>query len=117
MTEIIHQHFIVDAKITNPVDDIGFLESWMKELVQIVGMEIAIPPKAFLVEDPNNWGPTALVGITTSHSSFHMWTKEDPPYFCFDLYSCKPFNEEVVLDHLEVFKPYDMNIQRIQRGI
>lgn len=113
-----HLHLIVNAKckdLPNFKEDVSQLEDWMAELVSIIGMKIAVPPRAKYVYDEGNEGPTCVCAITTSHCSIHIWDSEEQPYLRFDLYSCKCFDPNVVLEHLGHFNIFDAKTMYISR--
>lgn len=94
-----HIHLLVRAEVYTPQIEEEELRNWFSELVRKVGMQELIPPVAKFCDDPNNLGCTGMVGITTSHSSMHVWEKES--YLQMDLYSCRNFNVDVVMDHID----------------
>ena len=58
---------------------------------------------------------TGLIGIITSHISFHYWTKEK--YLQLDIYSCKEFNIEKTRKFLKDFwKSSEEKILFIERN-
>ena len=61
-------------------------------------MKILIPPVAKYCETVGNEGTTGTVVIETSHSSIHIWHKEPVPYIKMDVYSCKDFEPNDVVD-------------------
>ena len=65
-------------------------------------------------KDPG--GFSGFVMIYESHISLHTFTKKG--FFTADVYSCKPFDHEVVIKYIkEVFKPKDLDSLRIDRGL
>lgn len=96
-----HRHLIVTAFVTNPPTSAHEGEIWLRELVDLVDMEILFDAKAIYCEDLGNEGVTGIVGLTTSHASFHEWHMNvAEPFFQFDLYSCRDYSLETVFDHL-----------------
>lgn len=97
-----HLHLVVTAFVTNPPTNAQQGEDWLRELVRLVDMEILFDAKALYCEDLGNEGVTGIVGLTTSHSSFHEWhVNVDEPFFQFDLYSCRNYDVETVFQHLQ----------------
>lgn len=98
----VHKHILVTGYTQNAPqkDYIMFLEKWFEELVDDVKMNILIPPKCVWCDTDGNEGITGLVCIDTSHSSIHFWSLPKP-YFKFDLYSCKDFSTNVVVNMLK----------------
>lgn len=95
-----HRHMIVTAYCTDCPTSVEKGENWLRELVDLVGMQILFDANAIYCEDLGNEGVTGVVGLTTSHASFHSWHMAEKPFLTMDLYSCKDFDSEVVLDHL-----------------
>lgn len=110
-----HRHLIVTAFLDNAPTSVVIGESWLTELVSIVDMQILMDAKAIYCEDLGNEGLTGIVGLTTSHSSFHAWHQADRPFMNFDLYSCKEFEIEDVLAHFSCFVPTKISYMLIDR--
>lgn len=115
----VHSHLLVSASIRSPDITAGGLIHWLNRLVELVDMEVFMGARARYCEDPDNSGITGDVVITTSHSSIHIWDKpgkDGLPYLEFDLYSCKEFDPEVVLNHLRVFDLVKVDWMLIDRS-
>lgn len=102
-----HKHLIVNAKLysNSPVvksyytEDVVFsMECWLRDLVNLVGMKVFMEPIVKTCDEKGNEGITGVIGLETSHASFHIWTNGD---FRFDLYSCQDFDVNQVIDHIE----------------
>lgn len=78
-------------------------EAWVYQLVDKIGMKVAIDPRAAYVEKEGNRGMTAVVGIETSHIAMHVWDETDPSFVQFDLYTCSTLDIDVVIEELEKF--------------
>lgn len=100
-----HKHMIVSGKLRSPLYSCEFFEDWFERLVDSINMNILIPPKMVYCDTPGNEGITGIVCIDTSHASIHVWNKTEVT-FKFDLYSCKQFSEDVVIDALKELDPY-----------
>ena len=72
-----HKHLLLTAYVNNPHLGVEQLEEWLTQLVKLIKMEIAIPAKAVMIGDIGNEGPTALIGLKTSHASIHIWTEKE----------------------------------------
>ncbi len=82
--------------------------SWFCELVEKIGMKLVdLPnnPNCFYMDTPGNRGLTCVGIIETSHIALHCWDEADPGMLQLDVYSCKGFDPELVLEHLQVFEP------------
>lgn len=111
-----HRHIIVTAFVTNPPMTVEQGEDWLRRLVKLVDMEILMDANAIYCEDLGNEGVTGVVGLTTSHASFHSWHDEPRPFMNFDLYSCRFFQVEDVLRHLDEFGANECSYLLIDRN-
>lgn len=101
----LHLHLIVDAKVKNPPRDEATAKDWFERLVAAIDMEKLGGPWATYCDDPANRGLTGQVWLTTSHSAFHFWDNTDEPFVKFDVYSCRDYEVETVM---EMLKEFDM---------
>lgn len=99
-----HQHLLVRAYVHKPPKTRKRLNRWLSELVSDIGMQILMKPRSLYLNEPGNRGITGLVGLTTSHASFHCWDEVKPALCQFDLYSCKDFSLEVIVEKLNEFE-------------
>ena len=79
-------------------------------------MKILIHPEVVYCKDDGNEGLTGIVGLTTSHASFHIWSEVEKPFINFDVYSCKTFNPDDVINHLKQFGLLEYNFKMIDRN-
>jgi S-adenosylmethionine/arginine decarboxylase-like enzyme len=100
-----HQHLLLKCWLTNPPKEVDVLNNWFTNLVETVGMKVVAGPTSVYVSDPGNEGLTGTVTLATSHASIHIWDNYEVPMAQFDIYSCKCFTLEQVL---ECFKPWGM---------
>lgn len=100
-----HQHLIIRAEVSSSpkLQDLKFIENWMTRLIEKIGMEILIEPKAVYCDQKNNRGVTAIAALSTSSTTLHIWDEEAPYFLQFDLYSCKNFDIDHVLDSIDEF--------------
>lgn len=103
MHELNHLHLLVTAWVDNPPMTAEDGTQWLHELVDIIDMQILMDAKAIYCEDLGNEGVTGIVGLTTSHASFHSWHNDPKPFVSFDLYSCRNFSIEQVFEHLKAW--------------
>jgi S-adenosylmethionine/arginine decarboxylase-like enzyme len=93
-----HKHILINAKVNNSLGSTEDAVSFLKDLVEKVGMKILMGPHATYVDTPGNKGVTAIVGIETSHIAFHVWDEESPARLQFDLYTCGSLDKDVVIE-------------------
>lgn len=91
--------------------------NWLNELVRKVDMQVLIPATAIRCEDAGNEGVTGTIVICTSHASIHVWDKCDEPFAQIDLFSCKTFEPQTVLDHVAaLMAPGELRYRLIDRN-
>ena len=93
-----HKHILINARVNNSLGNTEDAVSFLKDLVEKVGMKILMGPHATYVDTPGNKGVTAIVGIETSHIAFHVWDEEVPAKLQFDLYTCGSLDKDVVIE-------------------
>jgi S-adenosylmethionine/arginine decarboxylase-like enzyme len=96
-----HQHLLMKVWLTNPPNKVSVLNEWFIQLVHKVKMEVVGGPTSVYVDYPGNEGLTGTVTLATSHASIHIWDHQEPAMAQFDIYSCKCFKLEEVLEHFE----------------
>lgn len=115
---LIHKHLLITAYIDNPPTSEEVGKQWLLELVDKIGMEVFMQPVCKFDDQPDNLGLTGVIGLTTSHISFHAWSKSDTvkqPFINIDVYSCKEFDHDIVINHLQPFGLLDVDWQVIMR--
>ena len=111
-----HQHLLVKGKINRPTKSTEVLDKWLIDLVHKVDMEVLAGPNSVYCDHPGNEGITGTIVLSTSHASIHIWDSVTPGDFQFDIYSCKPFASETVLQHLDEFGLVEYNLLMIDRN-
>jgi S-adenosylmethionine/arginine decarboxylase-like enzyme len=95
-----HQHLLVKCNFNNQLRDVEKLNQWFRDLVEKVGMKVVAGPTSVMVSEPGNEGLTGTVTLATSHASIHIWDEVKPYMLQFDIYSCKCYNVDIVIKHL-----------------
>lgn len=104
------------------LNDKPYWETLLHDIVAEIGMTPLSPPFVYpsVCENPA-WNPPRASGLSgfivlaESHLAFHSFVESE---FCFlDVFSCKPFDEEVVkLILAHRLGAYRFNSQLVQRG-
>ena len=102
-----HKHLIMTIRI-NPEDKLNqeeYMLDFLEDLVLELEMKLlpGLPKNPFFVtcEKEGNEGITAGAIIDTSHIMLHTWNKDNPIVMQLDIYSCKPFNVQKVLNFIQ----------------
>jgi S-adenosylmethionine/arginine decarboxylase-like enzyme len=111
-----HLHLLVKGHMKNPPKSEKILNEWFKELVNKVRMVVVAGPTSVYVDEPGNEGITGTVTLATSHAAIHVWDKQDPAMFQFDIYSCSCFEVSEVIEHLNKFDLTDYEWLFIDRN-
>ena len=103
-----HLHLLVKGYVKNPPKTAETLNVWLSELVSKVDMKVVAGPTSVYVDEPGNEGVTGTITLATSHAAIHIWDAEEPAMFQFDIYSCKDYDPNVVLNHID--NNFDLNV-------
>jgi S-adenosylmethionine/arginine decarboxylase-like enzyme len=101
-----HGHLLLTGRTPKHVLaklDEARLEHFLSDLVRRIDMHILIPPRAAYSREPNNTGYTGFVGVTMSHIAFHHWDISDPGILHVEVFSCKPFEPDSVIEATKRF--------------
>lgn len=110
-----HKHLIVRAELNNPPYDAHEIKQWMRELVDLIGMNILMGPYAVYSDMPGNQGLTAVTIIETSHIAMHVWDEADPALMQLDVYTCSKLDPADVFAALQIFEPTKIEYKYIDR--
>lgn len=99
MSSIVHHHLIIMAKVGKKTEEISCpdIELFLSALVNKIDMKKIFEPIAI----NGKFGFTGVVGIVTSHITFHYFDSDQSLHF--DIYSCKKFDIKSVIDFLDSF--------------
>ena len=111
------QHLLVDAcEVNEEIEYSASIENFFDELIEILGMKRLGPFVIEFVDELQNKGWSAVQMITTSSITFHA--DEIGMGFYLDVFSCKPFDEHLVLTLVhEYFEPKKIRSRNIARSI
>ena len=111
-----HQHLLVKALCKKPIRSEEDLNLWFIELVTKVGMVVVAGPTSIYVDEIGNEGLTGTVTLATSHASIHIWDASEPAMLQFDIYSCKKYDIQTVIDHLNEMELISFDWMAIDRN-
>ena len=116
---ISHIHLIINAKTELKEVSREAAERFIEELLGEIKMERLGPLKFAEAQDLEEPGQSFVQMITTSHCSLHFFEKERTLYF--DLYSCREFDEEKVVEmlkkHFAISEWYGLKYNRLKNHI
>lgn len=102
-------HLMLDAIVRDPgwIGDIDRIRSYFLDVIPRLGMELLDGPRITEVPldlarvdiDEDDGGITGTCLITTSHLSIHTWPLRRR--FSLDVFSCRPFDPQIVIDAAE----------------
>lgn len=98
---IVHHHLIYQAEVGNKKlgeNSEEILRKFLYDLLRVINMSCLIPAQLKLSHQ-KAW--TGMVGVITSHITFHFFTKER--YIQLDIYSCKKFDRKKTINFLNKF--------------
>lgn len=119
------QHLLIDAFECNleKINNKKLIRRFLNTLVEKINMELLSPVKVYRAKKGEAEGVSSLIKgsnlmggaiITTSHISIHTFTADLG--FWMDVFSCKDFDEEKVIDLVEKEFECKTNTQSIERG-
>lgn len=112
---LVHKHVIIRAEVNNPPTDRNWLHGWLNELVAKIGMKVCQGPIVSYIDVPGNRGLTGVVIIETSHIAIHVWDECKPGLIQFDVYTCGPFDPQVIFNEMRVFDPVKLQFKYLDR--
>ena len=112
-------HLMLDCRQCNrdKISDLAYVFDFLNTLPERVGMHKITQPYVFPYSGliPEDKGITGMVIIAESHITFHSFTEKD--YFFFDIFSCKNFDTQAVVDAvIEAFDVKDFERNECDRG-
>ena len=95
-------HLMLDCRQCDisKISDLQHVFTVLDQLPELIGMTKITAPYVFNYSGliPEDRGITGTVIIAESHITFHSFVEKD--YFFFDIFSCKPFNVERVVEYI-----------------
>ena len=96
-----HYHLILRIEAEKLPESNEECTEVIKELTDVIGMEIVYGPKSVYLGKPGLEGYSAFAVISTSHISLHIWEKTEPPLMQLDVFSCNSFSKKDVIEYLK----------------
>ena len=115
MTPLVHKHIIIRSEVLNPPVCENTVSDQIKVLIDQIGMKLLMGPYAKYVDMPGNRGLTVASIIETSHIVMHTWDECDPAVIQLDVYTCGPFDPNIVFEWLEQYQPTKIDYKYIDR--
>ncbi len=107
-------HLIVDGALKGRVDE-SDISKILSELPSEIGMKVLSGP-LMVKGRPDNPGWTGVIIIDKSHIAIHTFDLDG--LISIDVYSCKPFDGEAILEYLKSSLPIErLSSRLISRGV
>jgi len=117
MKALYHHHLLVNATFEEtPFVTDTFCEYWLQEIIDAIEMCPLYGPLGLRCENEYNKGYSAFAIIDTSHLSLHSWEEITPNLLQLDVYSCKAFDKNIVLDIVKKLKPLSLKYKFLDRA-
>ena len=112
--KLVHEHLLVRAEVDRPPmkQDRDKLQKQMKDLIEAIDMNILSGPHTEWSNVEGNEGYSSVAIIDTSSITFHSWTNG---IIQLDVYSCKSFPIQKILDWLKQFGIQKIDYKFIDR--
>jgi len=100
-----HKHLVLRAEVVNcPAEEsLHEVLEWMKILIKKIDMKLMQGPAISYVDQPGARGTTCMALIETSHIVIHIWDEPEPGIIQLDIYSCKEFKLDIVMNHIKQY--------------
>lgn len=112
---LVHKHLIIRAEVGKPPTDRNWTHTWLTKLVEKIGMKICQGPVVSYIDVPGNRGLTGVVIIETSHIAMHVWDESNPGLIQLDVYTCGPFDPQVIFEEIMIFHPTKLEYKYLDR--
>tara|TARA_B100000963_G_C22638709_1_gene679116 strand:+ start:7806 stop:8174 length:369 start_codon:yes stop_codon:yes gene_type:complete len=112
---LVHKHLIIRAECLDPPLDPQYVEQWLKNVVELIGMKICKGPISAYVDVKGNEGATGVVIIETSHVAIHVWDRRSPALVQLDVYTCGAFEPQKIFNALQEFDVQKLEYKYLDR--
>lgn len=107
-----HLHLLVQGTMIIPLSKLE-IEKFTLTLIQNIDMDILGGPHVYRSDVEGNEGFTIITAITTSHVVMHTW---DTGLIQLDVYSCKNFDVQTIIDMLSDISIEDIKYKFLDRS-
>lgn len=107
-----HLHLLVQGTMIIPLSKLE-IEKFTLTLIQNIDMDILGGPHVYRSDVEGNEGFTIITAITTSHVVMHTW---DTGLIQLDVYSCKNFGVQTIIDMLSDISIEDIKYKFLDRS-
>lgn len=112
---LVHKHLIIRAECLDPPLDPQYVEQWLKNVVELIGMKVCKGPISAYVDVEGNEGATGVVIIETSHIAIHVWDRRSPALVQLDVYTCGDFQPQKIFNALQEFDVQKLEYKYLDR--
>jgi S-adenosylmethionine/arginine decarboxylase-like enzyme len=113
--DLYHKHLIFRIETLEPPKDVEFISTWMRSLIEKLGMELYAGPLVKYLDEEGNRGLTGVCIIKTSHIALHVWDEPRPGVMQLDVYTCGKMEVSDVVNELAVFNPIRIEYKFLDR--
>lgn len=115
--ELAHHHLLVNCTFNStPFQSASYCEWWIQGIIDEIGMNPLYGPLAVSCHNEYNTGLSAFAIIDTSHISLHSWDNLSPNLVQLDVYSCKKFDKDIILNAVKDKNPLSLKYKFIDRS-
>ncbi len=112
---LVHKHLIIRAECLDPPTCPNYVEQWLKNVVELIGMKVCKGPISAYVDVEGNEGATGVVIIETSHIAIHVWDRRTPGLVQLDVYTCGAFEPQKIFNALKEFDVQKLEYKYLDR--
>lgn len=110
-----HKQVIIRAYVNNPPTEREQLSEWCRQVISTVGMKVIGGPLTVYSDMDGNKGFTSVAILDFSHLAIHTWDEISPALIEFDLFSCKDFDSQDIVDMLNQFDIVSYSVMSVDR--
>jgi S-adenosylmethionine/arginine decarboxylase-like enzyme len=98
--QLVHKHLLIRALVDEAPNKDFDLDSALLDLVTRIDMKVLAGPFTAYCANEGNVGWSGTCIIETSHIAIHCWNEPKPNVIQLDVYSCKDFDINEIVDWL-----------------